>query len=391
MATHSPFKLVSDAPSVELLLERAKALAPAIAARRADADARRDVPGETIEALREAGLLRALQPARWGGLELDPRAVLDLQNVFAEACPSTAWVYGVLSVQAFLLARFDPRAQGDVWGSDPDALISSSFQPVGQVAEADGGFTLSGRFSFSSGSSHCGWALLGGMLPPGPSRPAPEMRLFLVPRADYAIDDVWHVIGLKGTGSNDIVVENAFVPAHRTYSPDSGLLPLPASSGLPALYRLPWMYLFTSMISNLGTGAARGALAVFVEATRSRTSVAGVPARENPTYLGAIARTAAAIEAEELLARHNLGRLIEAVAEDREVPLGEATLYRAQLTSAMRRMAALVDELQLLLGARGIRSDNVLARTWLDLAAARAHAGNDPAATFGQLGRELLG
>jgi 3-hydroxy-9,10-secoandrosta-1,3,5(10)-triene-9,17-dione monooxygenase len=252
------------AQSPDELMARARALLPAIAARRADADAKRDLPPETVAEIRDAGLFRSFQPKRWGGLELDPRAVLDIQNIFAEVCPSTAWIYGVLSVQAFVLARFEQRAQADVWGPNRDMLMSSSFQPVGKVVPEEGGFRISGRFTFSSGSSHCGWALVGGIVPPGVGRETPEMRLFLLPRSDYVIDDTWHVIGLRGTGSNDIVVDGAFVPAYRTYKPDSGLLPLRAASGLDALYRLPWMHVFTSMIANPGVGVARGAFAAFI-------------------------------------------------------------------------------------------------------------------------------
>ena len=387
---HSPHAFGHPASAEELLL-RARALVPGIAERVEETELLRDLPAATVTEIRATGLFRLLQPAAWGGLELDPRIVLDIQNIFAETCVSTAWVYGVLSVQAFVLARFDPRAQADVWRTEPDMLVSSSFQPVGKITLVEGGYRLSGRFTFSSGSSHCGWAILGGIVPPGPGREQPEMRLFLVPRSDYQIDDVWHVIGLKGTGSNDIVVDDAFVPTHRSYQPDSGMLILSASSGLPPLYRLPWLYLFTSMISNLGVGAGRGALKSFSETTRTRTvGFANAPAQENAAFLSAIGRTMSEIDMLDLVTKRNLARLIEHVDIEVEVPLGEMLLYRSQLTGSMRRIAAMVDELMVLLGGRGLRADAPLARIWLDLNAARAHAGNDPATTLEQLGREAL-
>ncbi len=386
---HGSFQIVGK-PAAAELAARVRTLLPGIASRTAEADRRRDLPAETIAEMREAGLFRSLQPAAWGGMELDPRIVLDIQNIFAEVCASTAWIYGVLSVQAFLLARFGAEAQADVWGADRDALISSSFQPVGTVVPVDGGFRLSGRFTFSSGSSHCGWALLGGIVPPGDGRATPEMRLFLVPRADYAIDDTWHVIGLRGTGSNDIVADDIFVPAYRTYRPDSGLQTLPVSSGLPPLYRLPWMHVFTSMISNLGIGAARGALATFVDVARTRAGVANAPSRQNPAFLSAMARTLGELDMLDLVAKRNFANLLACVEADAELPLGEGLLYRSQLTGSMRRIAGLVDEMMVLLGARGIRSDAPLTRVWLDLSTARAHAGNDPAATWGQLAGEMM-
>jgi 3-hydroxy-9,10-secoandrosta-1,3,5(10)-triene-9,17-dione monooxygenase len=378
-------------PTNAELMDRARALLPAIAARVTETNERRDLSPEIVAEIRDAELFRSLQPQAWGGLELDPRVVLDIQNVFAEVCASTAWIYGVLSVQAFFLARFSPQAQMDVWGEDPYALVSSSFQPVSKVTPVEGGFLLSGRHTFSSGSSHCDWALLGGIVPPGEGREAPQMRLFLVPRSDYEIVDVWHVIGLRGTGSNDIVVDEVFVPTHRTYCPDPGMLPLPASSELPALYRLPWMHMFTSMVSNLGVGTARGALNYFTETTRTRVAGFGnAPSRENPVFLSAIGRVQMELDALDLVAKRNFGRLLECVDADEEMTMSEVLLYRSQLTSSMRRISALVDELMLLLGGRGIRTDSPLTQAWLDLHAARSHMGNDPTATLGQLAGEVL-
>jgi 3-hydroxy-9,10-secoandrosta-1,3,5(10)-triene-9,17-dione monooxygenase len=377
-------------PTPEKLMARARALLPPIAARRDAADRLRDLPPETVAEIRDAGLFRAFQPATWGGLQLDPRALLDLQNVFAAVCPSTAWVYGVLSVQAFMLARFHQNAQADVWGQNPNALVSSSFTPVGKVTPVDGGFRLSGRFTFSSGSSHCDWAVVGGIVPSGVGREVPEMRLFLVPRADYAIEDVWHTIGLRGTGSNDLVIDDVFVPAYRTYNPDGGILPLPKSSGLAPLYRLPWLYVFGSTISNLGIGAGRGALAAFTEVTRTRTGVANQPSRENPAFLSAMARAHVEIDMIELVVKRNYAAMIDWVERDAPMPVAEALLYRTQMTGSMRRIAALVDELMLLLGGRGIRTDSPVTRFWLDLSTARNHPGNDPAAANGLLAGEML-
>jgi 3-hydroxy-9,10-secoandrosta-1,3,5(10)-triene-9,17-dione monooxygenase len=391
MATQAVLGSADRSPSPEELIARAQALLPAIAARCEEADARRDLPAETVAEIRAAGLFRAFQPIEWGGLELDPRTVLDIQNVFANVCASTAWIYGVLSVQAFFLARFDRQAQGDVWGADPLALISSSFAPVANVTPAEGGFRISGRFTFSSGSSHCGWAVVGGIVPPGDGRETPQMRLFLVPRKDYAIDDTWRVIGLKATGSNDIVIEDAFVPAYRTYAPDMGLLPLPASSGLARLYRLPWMHVFTSMISNLGVGVARGALDAFTEATKVRKAgFTGAPASDNPAFQSVIGRTRAETDAADVIAKRNFGCYFDAIDGSEEMPLADALVYRSQLTGSLRKMAALVDEMMLLLGGRGIHLSSPVSRFWLDISAARAHLGNDPTGTLVQLAGETI-
>ena len=372
-------------------IARARALLPGLLPCLADARQAGDFPAAPIAAIKASGLFRAFQPKRWGGYELDPRIMLDVQNVFAERCLSLAWIFGVLSVQSFMLGRMDPLAQADVWGEDPDVLVSSSFTPVGQVTPAAGGYRLSGRFTFSSGSSHAGWAMVGGIVPPQDTRPA-QMRLFLVPRADYRIDKVWDTIGLRATGSNDLIIEDVFVPAYRTYVPDSGLLPLPAQSGLPALYRLPWLFMFATTISNLGVGAGRGALAAFTETVRTRRGgFANAPSRENPAYLAMIGRARCEIDLIDAQNKGNFTTLLAHVDQNLPLPLDQALVYRAQLTGSLRRIARLVDEMMLLLGGRGIRTDDPLTQVWLDMAAARAHPGNDPGAVHAQLAGELLG
>ena len=389
--SNDPEGLLPERLLPEMLLDAARALVPLVIATRDEANRQADVLPEMIAAIQAAGLLRAFQPARWGGLELDPRHVFDLQNVFAEHCLSTAWVFGVLSVQSFMLGRMDPLAQSDVWGDDPDALVSSSFAPVGQVTPVEGGYRIGGRFTFSSGCSHARWAVVGGMVPSDEARAAPQMRLFLVPMGDCRIDRVWETFGLRATGSNDLVIVDAFVPAYRTYVPDSGLLPLPAASGLSPLYRLPWLHVFGSSISNLAVGAGRGALTKFIAVTRDRQGAAGSGAsRDNPRYLSVIGRARVEIDAVERQLRDNYARLADHVACDLALPLDEALLYRAELTGTLRRITVLVDEMMLLLGGRGIQRDGPLTQLWLDLSAARAHAGNDPAAIHAQIAGELL-
>lgn len=375
----------------EGLLDAARELVPVVIAGREEAIRNADVLPETIAAIKAAGLFRVLQPKRWGGLEMDPRTMLRLQNVFSEHCMSTGWVYGVLSVQCFVLGRMGEQAQADVWGEDSDTLVSSSFQPTGKVIPVDGGYRISGRYSFSSGSSHAKWAIVGGLVPPDGARTTPEMRLFLLPKGDYRIDRMWDPMGLQATGSNDLIIDDAFVPAHRTYAPDSGYLPLQASSGVPELYRLPWLYLFSSVISCLAIGAGRGALKIFTDVTRTRQGSMGAgAARDNPKFLSVIGRARVEIDTIERQLMDNYGALVAHVEQDAPLSLEQSLLYRAELTSYARRIIALVDEMMLLLGGRGVARNGPLTQIWLDLMTQRGHAGNDPSAMQTQLAGEML-
>jgi 3-hydroxy-9,10-secoandrosta-1,3,5(10)-triene-9,17-dione monooxygenase len=364
-------------------LSSAQRIAARLHGRAAETARNRRLSDETLRELKEAGLFRLLQPKRWGGLEADPQMFMDVQIALAETCVSTAWVSGVLGVQSFMLALFDPRAQYDVWGEDGATLASSSFQPQGSVERERGGYRLRGQWPYSSGCHHADWAIVGSLVPNASG--VAEMRLFLVPRQDYEILDTWDTFGLRGTGSNDIRIAHAWVPEYRTAKPDRGILPVTSSDREATLYRMPWLFMFTSSIAALGIGAARGALAVFWDAQRERA--ARSKSTVDPVAAQAGARTQVDISAIDGALRTSVARLTQCARDREEMTLQEALSHRLQLTSIVRRCTALVDGLMPYLGARSVFVDHAFTRLWLDLCAARAHPGNDPAATSSELGR----
>ena len=161
----------------------------------------RRVADESIDLLKQSGFMRALLPEKWGGLEVTPQEFFAAHMSVAEQDMSTAWVAGIIAVHAFQLAIMAEQAREDVYSAGPDTLISSSYNPVGGKVEiCDGGFMLSGRWGWSSGSAHCTWVLLGAIVP------GEGYRTFIVPRTDYEIEDTWFVYGLQATGSNDIEI-----------------------------------------------------------------------------------------------------------------------------------------------------------------------------------------
>ncbi|MDB6061990.1 MAG: acyl-CoA dehydrogenase type 2 [Verrucomicrobiaceae bacterium] len=373
------------------LLQSAHRIAATLKERTAQIDSERSIAPETIEAIKDAGLFRLLQPKRWGGFETTPQAFIDVENIFAEQCLSTAWVFGVLSVQSFMLSLFNERAQEDVWGSDETALASSSFQPIGKAERVEGGFKLSGQWPYSSGSQYAQWAVVGALVPPLNAGEPPEMRLFLVPRIDYEIVDTWNTFGLRGTGSNDIRIEHAIVPEYRTLKPEQGFVPgSKLSVHNAALYRMPWLYVFTCSVASLGIGGARGALREFLDITRARLATPSGKARVDTSALQIAARAKGEIEEIDQTFRRNVARLMECAASGEAMTLAEALQHRVHLTSIIRRCAGLVDNLLPHLGARSVFLDSAFTRFWLDLNAARVHPGNDPATTSGDLGKLLI-
>jgi 3-hydroxy-9,10-secoandrosta-1,3,5(10)-triene-9,17-dione monooxygenase len=392
MAT--PAAVAAAIPSRETLVERARAMIPALKARSEAAVAARCVPAETIREMQEAGFFRVLQPQRHGGYEHDPQVFFDIQMTLAEGCMSTAWVYGVIGVHPFQLALFDAKAQAEVWGKDDATLISSSYQPVGKVERVEGGFRLSGRWGFSSGCDHCQWVLLGALIPPLEPGGPPEMRTFLLPRSDYQIVHDWNVYGLQATGSHGIIVEHAFVPEHRTHRAVDGFLcknPGQAAN-TAAIFRLPWAQVFVRAVSSAAIGALQGAHSAFVGIAAKRVStVTGKSSKLDPFALNAAARTQSAILEMKSVLMKSFDEMMATVRAGRDVAVPERIRYRYESSQIARRCAALCDELMPLMGGRAIYMDSPLVRYWLDINASRAHVANDPTIIGTSLGALYVG
>jgi 3-hydroxy-9,10-secoandrosta-1,3,5(10)-triene-9,17-dione monooxygenase len=394
MSTQITGRAADINPKPEALIARAKAMIPTLKERAQRCEAERKIPAETIREMKEAGFFDVLKPRRWGGFEMEPRIFFEIQMAIAEGCMSTAWVYGVVGVHPLQLGLFPLKAQEDVWSKDPSILISSSYQPVGKVEHADGGYLLSGQWAFSSGCDHCDWAFLGAIVPPGPNGGTPEYRTFLVPRSDYKILDTWYTLGLKGTGSQDIKVDRVFVPEHRTHRAIDGYLcrnPGQAEN-TGDIFKLPWAQVFVRAVSTAAVGATQAALDAFLDIAKSRVSTnTGIATKADPFALTAAARTASELEQIRTTLFRNFDVMMDAVRGGRDVTVADRLFYKYQSSQVARRCADLVDELLLLAGARGIFLDNPMVRPWLDLKAARAHIANNSNGIGLSLGASYLG
>ena len=171
-------------------------LLPALRERAQATEDLRRLPDETIQDLDEVGFFKLLQPEQWGGLQCDPTVFYEAVRRLASACGSTGWVASIIGVHNWHLALFDQQAQDEVWGEDPTVRVSSSYAPMGAGTVVDGGYLVNGAWNWSSGCDHASWAFLGGpVIKDG--KPV-DFGSFLIPRTEYRIDDVWHVVGLQG-------------------------------------------------------------------------------------------------------------------------------------------------------------------------------------------------
>ena len=376
------------------VLDGVRDLLPTFRDRADEAERLRVVPDASIKELEETGFFRLLQPKRYDGLEADPVDFYTAVREIAGACGSTGWVSSVVGVHPWQVALFADEAQQAVWGDDTSTRLSSSYAPTGRAVITEGGFTLSGKWSFSSGCDHATWVLLGGLVL-NEQGDVVDFRTFMVPREKYQIVDVWNVVGLRGTGSNDIVVEETFVPEAFTLSMvDTGRCFGPGQAVNDSdLYKLPFHSIFTTTISTPIIGMAAGAYAEHVEMqkARVRAAYAGEKASLDPFAAVRIARASSEIDAAWALTMNNIRDEQALVARGEKIPLSLRLKVRRDQVLGTQRAIDAIDALFEASGGRALAEGTYLQRTWRDAHAGRVHAANDPERALQMYGAHEFG
>lgn len=377
------------------MIARAKALIPRLRERASRTEELRRLPPETERELHESGLFRILQPKRVGGSELDYVALVDGADAIGQADASVAWNWANLASHHWMLAMFDKRAQDIVWSKDADALIASSFIfPAGRARKVDGGYVLRGRWPFSSGVDSSEWNMLASVVSTEDEADGIEYRIFVVNKRDYKILDTWDATGLRGTGSNDVEVNDAFVEEPMTLAVsdlDGG--PTPGTAVNPnALYQLPVFSLFPYVLSGVALGNAQACLDDYVDIARHRAST------YNRAKVGdlqstqiKIAEASAKIDAARVIMRSTC---IEAMEEARRghIPdMAAKTRCRRDGAFAVNLCTEAVSLLFSASGARGLFTSGVLQRQFRDAHAINSHIAFNFDAAGTNYGRVALG
>jgi 3-hydroxy-9,10-secoandrosta-1,3,5(10)-triene-9,17-dione monooxygenase len=378
----------------QAVLDGVRDLLPGIRERADEAERLRVVPEASIKELEEVGFFRLLQPKRFDGFESDPIDFYTAVRDIAGACGSTGWVSSVVGVHPWQVALFADEAQQAVWGTDTTTRLSSSYAPTGKAVLAEGGYTLSGKWSFSSGCDHCAWVLLGGLVFNEEGQVV-DFKTFLVPRENYTINDVWHMVGLSGTGSNDIVVEDVFVPEAFTLSmSETGRCFGPGQEQNPSdLYKLPFHSIFTGTITTPIIGMAMGAYAEHVDMQQKRVRAAylGEKASLDPFAAVRIARASSDIDAAWALLVNNIRDEQAHVAKGEKIPLGLRLRVRRDQVLGTQRAIDAIDSLFEASGGRALAQGTYLQRAWRDAHAGRVHAANDPERALQMYGAHEFG
>jgi alkylation response protein AidB-like acyl-CoA dehydrogenase len=368
-------------PDPAFLKAKVLALSPPIKAMALATEQAATVSAESIEMLREAGYYDIVKPQAFGGYEHDFDVLVDLNIELAKACASTAWVAGLLAAHQWLLASFPAQAQHDVWDRDPNAVLCGSYAPAAKAVAVPGGYRVSGRWSFASGCDNSSWSVCAALLPPSGEGATPGPAFLLVPAEDYSIDDTWHVIGLSGTGSKTLVLDDVFVPAHRVLTfaeTTSGRTPGAKLYADNPTFAVPMLCNIPSCLASVAVGAALGALEDHLAATRTRITrgaVAGAANRmaEFATVQLRVADAAASADA----AREVLLRDLRAVA--RMARAGEEITVRDRITCRRGQAFAVslairaTEALNASTGGLGLDLTNPVQRAWRDANAVGRH------------------
>lgn len=359
------------------MLARAEALIPQLRDRATRTEELRRLPPETERDLHDAGLFRIVQPKRVGGSEFDYVALVDCAEQLGKGDASVAWNVANLASHHWMLAMFNRHAQDMVWAGHADALIASSFIfPAGRAWKVDGGYKLRGSWPFSSGVASCEWNMLGSVVASDDEADGIEYRIFLVPKKDYRILDTWNAAGLRGTGSNDVEVRDAFVAESATVAvSDLAGGPTPGSVVNPnPLYTLPVFSLFPFVLSGVALGNAQASLDDYIEIARHRAST------YNRTKLGdlqstqiKIAEASAKIDAARLVMRSNCLEAMAAARRGEVSDMAVKTRLRRDGAYSVNLCTEAVSLLFAASGARGLFTTGPLQRQFRDAHAINSH------------------
>jgi 3-hydroxy-9,10-secoandrosta-1,3,5(10)-triene-9,17-dione monooxygenase len=385
----------SDLAPADAFLARAIALGPVLRQRAQECERLRRLPAETIADFTAAGFFDILKPHRHGGAELAPLVFLRVCIEIAKHCGASAWVLAIVGIHNWRLALYSDQAAADVWSGDGklSPLIAASTPPSGKATRVPGGFRISGRWPFASGVDHCGWAFLAAKVPVGTEGRVTLQYLFLVPRSDFEIEDNWHVAGLKGTGTNTIVVADAFVPDHRASSEaDTARLRRdPASSNDGPLYRHPWGLMLAYAIAAPAIGMASAAIDHYVGSIKEKLAGGDPDAAGNPHANLLIANCRTMLACAETKFTENLEELGQAARAGTEPSLDLRARCRWEASWIAECCASQVAAVFGASGAGALFDQHPLQRLFRDVHALKAHRVMNAEATGENFGRLQVG
>ena len=382
------------APSAADLVIRARELAPLLRKNAAASEANRRVEEETIQAMRKAGLMRVCTPRRYGGWEMNARAVLDVGSAIAEADGGAAWVANLNNVCCWLTSLFPVRAQDEVFGSDPDTCVSGVLNPTATVKREPGGYRIvTGEWHYNSGGWHAQWAVLGLPIVNDAGEPI-DQGLAMIPMSDLERVDTWFVAGMKSSGSICLRAKNIFIPDHRILSvPQAIDGKYPTEMRDEAFYRSAFVAFLSIILVGPILGLGRAALEFVRQKAGSRTIAYTFFEKQTASvaFQLQLADAAMMIDTAHFHAYRAADDVDGAAARAIYPDLLTRARVRADTGYTVEKITQAIDKLLFAHGSAGFAEASPLQRIWRDAAVASRHAVVLPAVGYELYGKALLG
>ncbi|NMO03661.1 oxidoreductase [Gordonia sp. TBRC 11910] len=379
-------------PTIDEVLDRIRDLRPLLSRNAAQGELDRRVVEESISALTEVGIFKIAQPRRYGGYEMNLRAQIEVAAAVAEADGGTAWVVTLCNQCAWMTGLFPERAQNDVWQSNPDAKISGVVSPTSTSVKVDGGYRVTGRWYYNSGSWHADWAVLGMPIVDDAGQPT-DQGIALIPRTELTLEESWFVAGMRSSGSNCLIATNVFVPEHRVISAPAAWEGTVATEHTDeVLYRSAFTPVLALGIAAPQLGMARRILELVtvVASTKPLTFTFYSAKADSPVFRHQIAEAAMMIDSAHFHAYRG-AEMVDTAAGAGEFP---DALHRARARADAGRVVdqvtKAIDLLLFAYGAAGFADSNDLQRLWRDSAVAARHAYIVPAVSYEMYGTAML-
>lgn len=383
---------VADVPSSDELVRRVRELQPLIERSAPQAEQDRRVADEVIDALADAGIFRLAQPRRYGGYEVPVRTQLDVFSAVAEADGGTAWVVTLINQCAWMAGLFHEQAQDDVWKENPLARVSGVVSPTSQSVKVEGGYRVTGRWFYNSGSWHADWAVLGFPVV-NEAGETLDHGLALIPRSELGFEETWFVAGMRSSGSNCLIAKDVFVPEHRVISaPKAWAGEVPTERTEEELYHTAFTPLLALGVAAPQLGMGRKVLEIVKTkaATKPLTFTFYPTQSESPVFRHQIAEATMLIDSAELHLYRSADAIDDA-ARTGDFP-DEVMRARARADAgwAVENVTKAINLLLFSHGAASFAENNVLQRMWRDSAVAGRHAYIVPAVSLEMYGTALL-
>ncbi len=377
------------------MVAAAKSLRPQIVAARDEMDQSRRLPSSLVTAMDDAGMFRTYMPSSLGGHEMDPISAFRVVEQLSIIDGSVGWCCFIAGSIGLFSGWLEPAVAREMFGTPPTLRGAGSFRPLGTARITEGGYIATGQWDFASGCHHASWLFLNCVVSDesgpcinvgGPLDGMPQLRMMSVPVEDANIIPNWSVIGLHGTGSNDVAVSELFVPENRTFA----LTDQPVDTAPLCTFRSALATTFTPLAGNT-LGMARGAMNAFMDLAGARATTMNMSLlRDRPPVQQVVGQAEAIISGARAYALDSAGRMWEAMQSGKE-DLGEEVLQtRLAVTHAVHESVRAIDLLYHASGTNAVRSSNLLERYFRDVNAAMMHAGG-LLANFEQGGRVAMG